>query len=63
MVHAQAHSSTAALLSPLLLTQTVNALVFGLPMALVFVKRGLEAAVGYPFAVDAIRYLGDGLPR
>jgi len=58
MVHAQAHSPSPALLGPLVVTQTVNALGFGLPMALLFVKKDLEAAVGYHFGIGAIRYVG-----
>ncbi len=57
MIHAQAHSPTQALLGPAFLMNTLNALLYGVPLGLLFVKRDLEHAVGYHFAVDFVRFL------
>jgi hypothetical protein len=35
----------------------VTAAIFGLPMGLLFVRHGFEAAVGYHFFVDFVRFL------
>lgn len=35
----------------------VGALLYGIPMALLFVKRDLEHAVGYHFFIDFVRYV------
>ncbi len=56
MIHAQAHSPTAALLSPVFLAQTLNAVAYGLPMGLLFIKGDLERAIGYHFLIDLIRF-------
>jgi hypothetical protein len=63
MVHAQAHSSTQALLGPAFAMNTLNALLYGVPLGLLFVKRDLEHAIGYHFAVDFVRFLAAWLWR
>ena len=57
MIHALAHSPTQALLGPAFVMNTLNALLYGVPLGLLFVKRDLEHAVGYHFMVDFVRFL------
>lgn len=33
-----------------------SALVYGVPLALLFLRRGLESAIGYHFFIDAVRF-------
>ncbi len=33
-----------------------TALVFGVPLALLFLRRGLESAIGYHFFIDLVRF-------
>ena len=32
------------------------AIVFGVPLALLFLRRGLESAIGYHFFIDFVRF-------
>ncbi|MDX8355761.1 type II CAAX prenyl endopeptidase Rce1 family protein [Cognatiyoonia sp. IB215182] len=56
MVHALAHLPSATIFNPAALQMGVAALLFGVPMGLIYVKLGFEAAVGYHFFVDFVRF-------
>lgn len=56
-VHALVHLSGTMIFSPAALPALLNALLFGLPMGLLFVKRDFEHAVGYHFFIDFVRFV------
>lgn len=56
VVHALAHLPGAMVFSPVVLQALLTALLFGVPMGLLFVKRDFEHAVGYHFLIDFIRF-------
>ncbi len=55
-VHALAHLPGAMVFSPAAAPTLINAVVFGVPMGLLFVRYGFEAAVGYHFLIDFVRF-------
>ncbi len=55
--HALAHLSIFEVFSPAGGMMILAGLLFGLPMGLVFLRFGFEAAVGYHFMVDFVRFL------
>ena len=55
--HAIAHLSIFDVVSPAGGMMILAGLLFGLPMGLVFLRFGFEAAVGYHFTVDFVRFL------
>jgi hypothetical protein len=55
--HALAHLSIFDIWSPAGGMMVLAGLLFGLPMGLVFLRFGFEAAVGYHFTVDFVRFL------
>ena len=57
VTHGLAHLPTLAILGPGGLSMLVAALLYGVPMGLLFVKRDFEHAVGYHFAVDLLRFI------
>lgn len=58
LTHGLVHLPTAAaILSPAVFGTLLAGLVYGVPMALLFIKRDLECAVGYHFFVDFVRFL------
>jgi hypothetical protein len=57
IVHSLAHLPTLSMLSFQGLTFLIVGLLYGVPPALLFVKRDLEQAIGYHFLVDFIRFL------
>lgn len=57
IIHSLTHLPTAALLGPAGLSYLVVAFLYGVPMALLFVKRDLEHAVGYHFFIDFLRFV------
>lgn len=56
--HAFAHQPATAILSADGAQMTVGALLYGVPMALLFVHRDWERAVGYHFFIDFVRFVG-----
>ncbi|MCW5849753.1 MAG: CPBP family intramembrane metalloprotease [Anaerolineae bacterium] len=61
LTHGFAHLPTLALLGPGGLSMLVAALLYGVPMGMLFVKRDFEHAVGYHFCVDLLRFIAAGL--
>lgn len=57
VTHGLAHLHTLIILSPAALGSILAGLLFGVPMALLFVKRDLEQAIGYHFFIDFVRFL------
>jgi hypothetical protein len=57
IIHSLTHLPTAALLGPAGLSYLVVAFLYGVPMALLFVKRDLEHVVGYHFFIDFLRFI------
>lgn len=57
VTHGFAHLPTLALLGPGGLSMLVSALLYGVPMGLLFVKRDFEHAVGYHFGIDLLRFI------
>ncbi len=56
LVHALAHYPAAMVFSPAAAQAVATALVFGLPMGLLFLRNEFEAAVGYHVLVDFVRF-------
>ena len=61
VTHGFAHLPTLAILGPGGMGMLVAALLYGVPMGLLFVKRDFEHAVGYHFFVDLLRFMAAGL--
>lgn len=61
LTHGFAHLPTLAILGPGGLSMLVAALLYGVPMGMLFVKRDFEHAVGYHFCVDLLRFIAAGL--
>jgi len=57
IVHSLAHLPTVAIVSGHGVTFLIAGLLYGVPMALLFIKRDLEQAIGYHFFVDFVRFL------
>jgi hypothetical protein len=57
IVHSLAHLPTLSMLSPQGFSFLIVGLLYGVPLALLFVKRDLEQAIGYHFFIDFIRFL------
>ncbi|MEQ8403134.1 MAG: CPBP family glutamic-type intramembrane protease [Roseitalea porphyridii] len=56
LVHALAHLPSAMVFSPAALQMGLAALLFGVPMGLIYARLGFEWAVGYHFFVDFVRF-------
>jgi hypothetical protein len=56
--HSATHVQALLVTNPLgaLVTVAILGLVFGLPMALLAYRRGIEAAIGFHWAIDAVRF-------
>jgi membrane protease YdiL (CAAX protease family) len=57
IVHSLAHLPTLEIVSGHGVTFLIAGLLYGVPMALLFIKRDLEQAIGYHFFVDFVRFL------
>jgi len=57
LTHGLAHLYIFQILSPAGIMMIIMGLMYGVPMALLFIKRDLEHAIGYHFFIDFIRYL------
>jgi len=57
LTHGLAHLSAHEILSPAGVMMLLTGLLYGVPMAMLFIKRDLEHAVGYHFFIDFLRYL------
>ena len=57
ITHGLWHLPTLMILGPAGLGYIVAGLLFGVPMALLFIKRDLEQAIGYHFFIDFVRFL------
>jgi hypothetical protein len=56
LVHALSHLPAAMVFSPAALQAGISAVLFGVPMGLIFARFGFEAAVGYHFFIDFVRF-------
>lgn len=57
LTHSLAHLPTLKILSLAGVTMSLAGLMYGIPMALLFIKRDMEHAVGYHFFIDFVRFL------
>ena len=57
LAHGFAHVSTAELIGPAGAQMLLAGLLFGVPMGLIFVRFGFEAAVAYHFFIDFVRFI------
>jgi hypothetical protein len=57
IAHSLAHLPTLSMLSGQGVTVLFVGLLYGVPIALLFIKRDLEHAIGYHFFIDFIRFL------
>ncbi len=57
LVHALVHLPAEMVFSPAALSLGLSALLFGVPMGLIFIRFGFEYAVGYHFFVDFVRFI------
>jgi len=57
LTHGLAHLNTHEILGPAGVMMLLMGLLYGVPMAMLFIKRDLEHAVGYHFFIDFLRYL------
>lgn len=55
--HGLAHVPTAQILGPAGGTMLLAGLLFGVPMGLIFLRFGFEAAVAYHFFIDFVRFI------
>jgi sterol desaturase/sphingolipid hydroxylase (fatty acid hydroxylase superfamily) len=56
LTHGLAHLSAHEILGPAGAMMLLTGLLYGVPMAMLFIKRDLEHAVGYHFFIDFLRY-------
>ncbi|MCB0078847.1 MAG: hypothetical protein KDD73_15655 [Anaerolineales bacterium] len=56
LAHGLAHLPSVMIVSPAAAQMVIAALLFGVPMGLLFVKRDFDHAVGYHFLVDFVRF-------
>ena len=56
-VHSLAHLPGHMVFSPAAVPMLLTALLYGVPMGLLFVKFGFEHAVGYHFFIDFVRFI------
>jgi len=57
ITHGLAHLSNSEIFSAEGVIMLLIGLIYGVPMALLFIKRDLEHAIGYHFFIDFVRYL------